>query len=200
MKTLIGTPIHICKDYSMERWLDNVAKLQKVSPADLLLVDNSPGTEYVEKVRGYCEKYGVQNYRIEHLEISQEVGIYMRVELSQEMIRKEMLSSNYDMWFSWECDQIIPTDALDKLVQIMKIENCMMVIHNSWARWNPDILNTNMGCTLIKRECLEKYGFLPYISNIDPENEIIFKERVLKGGDNYIEVYGIITPIVHLNL
>ena len=41
MKILIGTPIHEVKDYAMERWLENVAKLQEVTPCDLLLVDNS---------------------------------------------------------------------------------------------------------------------------------------------------------------
>ena len=49
MKILIGTPIHECKDYCMERWLKNVSKMEY--PADLLLVDNSPGLTYVEQVK-----------------------------------------------------------------------------------------------------------------------------------------------------
>ena len=202
MKTLIGTPIHICKDYSMERWLDNVAKLQKVSPADLLLVDNSPGTEYVEKVRGYCEKYGVQNYRIEHLNVDQGMSVEERDEriwISEEIIRKYILSHDYDTWFSWECDQIIPTDALDKLINLVHAIGSMMVVHNSWARNNPEESNPDMGCTLIKRECLEKYGFLPPKGNHFKGGEAWFKERVLRDGGNYIDVYGIISPIYHLN-
>jgi hypothetical protein len=43
MKVLIGTPIHQVKDYSMERWLANVRELRAHTPADLVLVDNSPG-------------------------------------------------------------------------------------------------------------------------------------------------------------
>jgi len=55
MKILIGAPIHECKDYCMERWLKNVSKMEY--PADLLLVDNSPGLTYVEQVKDYCKKY-----------------------------------------------------------------------------------------------------------------------------------------------
>src|SRR3989344_5200299 len=125
MKVLIGTPIHEIKDYCMERWLENVAKLQKEFPADVLLMDNSPGFDYVEKVKGYCKKYGITNYKIDHIGINQNLNADTRrslgVEASQETIRQEVLSKGYDGWFSWECDQIIPTDALNKLVKLMKM-------------------------------------------------------------------------------
>src|SRR3989344_4069835 len=107
MRVLIGTPIHISKDYCMERWLENVSQL--TYPADLFLVDNSPGLGYVEKVKGYCTKYKIMNYKIEHLEINQKLGPDIRIEVSQETIRHYVLTHNYDAWFSWECDQIIPT-------------------------------------------------------------------------------------------
>ena len=206
MKVLIGTPIHQVKDYAMERWLENISKLQY--PTDLLMVDNSPGTSYVEKLRGYCAKYSFKNYRIKHFDIDQELGLDIRIERSQEMIRQYLLTHAYDAWFSWECDQIIPTDALGKLADIMKIGNFMMVIHNSQARWDPSIANTNMGITLIKRECLEKNWFLPkrggkISSNVsdsyDVNDPTVFKKRVLKSGGNYIEVFGVIEPIYHLN-
>lgn len=46
-KVLIGTAVHEKKDYSLKRWLDNVPKLKY--PADILIVDNTPGLKYVEK-------------------------------------------------------------------------------------------------------------------------------------------------------
>lgn len=205
MKILIGTPIHQVKDYCMERWLQNVSNLTLEHPADFLMVDNSPGLGYMEKVKGYCAKYGVKNYKIEHLEIDQALDPEIRIEKSQEIIRQEILSHDYEAWFSWECDQILPTNALDTLTRIMKSENFMMVVHNSWARWDPTELNSDMGCTLIKRECLEKNWVLPKQSgNISPDaldswQGAWFKREVLKNGGNYIEVYGIIKPIYHLN-
>ena len=200
MKILIGTPIHQVKDYAMERWLANVSKLEY--PADLFMVDNSPGLDYVEKVRGYCAKYGVKNYKIGHLEINPVLNSDTRVEMSQEVIRQELLAKDYDAWFSWECDQLIPTNALGELVRMMKAGNYMMIHPNSWAREIPNEPNANFGCALIKRECLEKYGFLleyPGMPDCWHGGEVWFKKQVLKGGGNCIEVEGVIAHIYHLN-
>lgn len=201
MKVLIGTPIHICKDYCIERWLKNVSKL--IYPADFLMVDNSPGLDYLEKVKGYCTKYGVANYKIEHVEIDPAIKGGMRIDVSEETIRRYVLSHNYDVWFSWECDQIIPTNALDELIRIMKAGNFMMVAHNCWWRESATSYCTDMGVTLIKRECLEKNWFLPQRNgnislNESDRGEAWFKERVLKSGGNCVDVYGIINPIYHL--
>ena len=107
MRILIGTPIHRIKDYAMERWLENIAKLALESPADLLMVDNSPDTEYMETVRGYCAKYGITNYKIVHIDFDQGMSVSAkdkRIEAAQKIIREEILSHDYDAWFSWECD------------------------------------------------------------------------------------------------
>ena len=123
MKVLIGTPIHEVKDYCMERWLAHVAKLQKHSPADLLIVDNSHGLTYVNRVRDYCKKYHIKKYNMIHLDLNQDpsaLGIDIRIEKSEEVIRQQVLSGGYDAWFSWECDQLIPKDALSKSIKLMK--------------------------------------------------------------------------------
>ncbi len=201
MKILIGTPIHQVKDYSMERWLENVAKLKY--PADLLLVDNSPGLDYIKRVKGYCIKYGIKSYKIKHIEFSQGMSVKekdIRIEASQEVIRKYVLSKGYDAWFSWECDQIIPTDGLDKLIKLMEAGGFNIVIHNSWARNDATEFNPDMGITLIKREVLKKHGFLPKQGNGHWQGgERWFKERVFRSGGNYIDVYGVIDPIYHLD-
>jgi len=210
MKILIGTPIHEVKDYCMERWLKNIAKLQFEYPSDLLLIDNSPGLKYVEKVKGYCKKYGITNFTVEHFEIN-EKGLdsisvrSLRVEIAQEMIRRSVLKDKYDAWFSWECDQIIPVDTLDQLVSLMKTGNYMMVVANSWARTIPGVFNANMGVTLISRKALnkawflkEKHGKIDFSVYYDVD-ETMFKKRILKSGGNYVEVYGVIKPVYHLN-
>jgi len=85
LKVLIGTPIHICKDYAMERWLENVSKLSY--PANLLMIDNSPNPDYIERVREYCEKYNIKNYKIEHLALDQKLSSDMRINVAQEVLR-----------------------------------------------------------------------------------------------------------------
>lgn len=206
MKILIGTPTHISKDYAMERWIQNVSKNKY--PVHLLLIDNSPDNKYIEKLEKYCNKYGIKNYQIKHIKFDQNMGAHIRIEASQEIIRQYVLSHDYDAWFSWECDQIIPANTLDKLIKMMKSGNYSMVAANSWARWDPAILNTNMGCTLISRECLEKFRFLPTKKrriSLNPSDAYnihdpsVIKNRILKSGGNYIEVFGAIKPVFHLD-
>ncbi len=203
MKILIGTPIHEIKDYAMERWLENVAKLQLEYPADFLMVDNSPGLSYMEKVKKYCAKYGIKNYKMEHLEINQAQGADERIGRSREIIRQEVLSKDYDVWFSWECDQIIPVDTLNILVQLMEKGDFAMVSQGSWSRKNPGSPENELGCALIKRVCLEKYSFLleDYwdLTRSWHAGARWFKTRLLKDGGNYVEVYGVINPIYHLD-
>ena len=196
MKVLIGTPIHQSKDYSMQRWLENVSRQEH--PADLLLVDNSPGTAYLEKVAVYCAQHGITHYQTIHLELPPQQGKYERIARSREVIRQFLLDHDYDAWFAWECDQIIPTNALDKLISIMKEGNYLMVNPNKWAREDAAISNTDFGCCLIKREALVKYGFLNP-PNTWETGEAWLKSRVIQGGGSYIDAYGVIYPIYHLN-
>lgn len=210
VKVLIGTPVHVSKDYSMERWLANVSRLEY--PADLLIVDNSPGLSYVKKIKGYCKKYGIKNYKIEHLDLPPLYGsakdadeqIHERIVRSEEIIRKEFLSSDYDAWFFWESDVIIPANALGKLIQLMKAGDFMVVVHNCWVNNIPNQVNLHFGVTLFKRECLEKYSFLPAFGT-DPdmspswyEAENWFRNRLHKDECNYIEAVGLIEPVYHL--
>ena len=211
MKVLIGTPIHQSKDYCMKKWLQNVVKLCQVHPCDLLMVDNSPGVNYVEKVKGYLKKYVIANYQIKHLEIAQgekvnksvDEQIHERVAHSQEIIRQYVLSHDYDAWFSWECDQIIPIDALDKLIEIMKMGNFMMVNHNCIDKNVPDGLCFDWGITLVSREYLKKYGFLLEFGK-DPEPdswynaEAWYRKRLKRDGSPFIDLCNVISPILHL--
>lgn len=195
MKILIGTPIHQMKDYAMQRWLENVSKLQLEYPADLLLVDNSPGTGYMEKVRDYCKKCGVKNYKIIHIEFNQEISVgekYQRIDRAQEAIRQEFLVHDYDAWFSWESDVIIPVDALDKLIQLMQAGDFIIVAHNCWMRGVPDCFDIDMGCTLIKGSALKRHRCHCI------GEDICFEERVYRSGGNYAYIWGVISPIYHL--
>ena len=201
MKILIGTLIHISKDYAMERWLENVSKLQQKYPADFLMVDNSPGTGYVEKLKSYCKKYGIKKYKIKHIEVSQGMigdEVQERIAKAQEIIRQEVLSKDYDAWWSWESDIILPTNSLGKLIGMIR-GGIMVVVHNSWMRRHPGHPDFDMGCTLISREALKKCAFLPEPGSSYWQGEDdLYKLRVLEGGGSFAEVVGLIEPIYHL--
>ena len=106
LKVIIGTPIHEIKDYAMERWLKNVSELKY--PADFLMVDNSPGLDYVQKVKSYCEKVAISNYKIKHIELPPTQEKHERVARSREIIRQHILARDYDAWCTWACDEVGP--------------------------------------------------------------------------------------------
>lgn len=191
-KVLIGTPVHSSKDYAIKRWLQNVKMISY--PADFFMVDNSPDANYVQVIRSYCAKYKIDNYEIEHIEVDQNLNPLIRVAKSQEVIRQKVISGNYDYWFSLECDQIVPENTLSRLIQLLNSGNFMAVAHNSWARWNSDRVNTDMGVTLIKKEALKNNWFLQDLSIYER-----CPDRINRLGGACIEVFGVINPIEHLN-
>lgn len=206
MKVLIATPVHKAKDYSMERWLRNVKELRKQTPADFLMVDNTQGLDYAKKIQKHCTDLEIKDYELEHLDLPKSVEKHERITKSWEAIRKYVLNNGYDVWFTWECDQIIPKNALDVLAKHMQRGGYQLVHANTWAREIPGELNPNFGCALIARESLEKYSFLD-AENMNIRNpgnpwdsaEVFFKRRVLRGGGKYAELYGLISPIQHLD-
>lgn len=203
MKILIGTPIHECKDYAMERWLKSLSNLNY--PFDLLMVDNSPNSEYQKKVHEYCKKYGLTNYKLVHIDVGRDVILDERLAQSRETIRQEILKGGYDAWCSLECDVIAPSDALTKLICL--IDDYWMVSHGYPARGNPNNTNAELGISLIKRQALLKLGFANEYGYIDPlrpnswyGNDVWFIRRIDRSSrGKYIHVYGVINPIYHLN-
>lgn len=211
-KILIGTPIHQVKDYIIKRWLENVVGLTRQTPADLLLVDNSPGLDYVAKVKTYCQELGLKNCHLDHLDFLQgkETGleiqeqIHKRVACSREFIRQEILVKGYESWFCWECDQIIPNHALQKLITMMALDDFWLVDHNGWGETEGEP-NFDLGVALMSRACLEKYSFLPdFDHDLTAPNswynvENWYRQRLKKDGCPIIEVFGVIEPILHIH-
>lgn len=205
MRILIATPIHQLKDYCMERWLESVSKLLKVSTADFLMVDNSPGTDYLKKIKSYCKKYGLTNYKLVHIDIDPRSTLDEKLAKSREVIRQEVLNNGYDAWFSWECDIIIPPNALIRLVDIIK--NFWMISHAYPNRIDPTRINAELGITLIKRRVLEEFSFLHSYGHVDPlqpncvyGSDVWFSTWMQRNhGEKYNHVYKIIKPIYHLN-
>lgn len=211
MKILIGTPIHVLKDYSMLQWLENVRELRKVYPCDLLMIDNSPNQDYMEKVAKYCHQLGITDYKLEYFEIAQgdliaksaDEQIHERVARCQEVIRKYILEHDYDAWFAWECDQLIPVTALNTLINIMQKGKYMLVNHNCWDKNVPGGLCFDLGVSLMSRACLQKYSFLLEFGH-EPEPDTWFnahawyRKRLRVNNDPFIDVSGVISPILHI--
>ena len=175
-KILIGTPIHESKDYAMERFLKSINELEKPCQVDLFLVDNS--------TQEYADKYGATHIDCENSTAEE------RIARSREVIRQRVVDEGYDYWFSVENDVILPPGALNEMLRYQEFD---IIGHNYPSRYNPNDLTWGFGCTLIKRWCLEKFGFLKEYGNVDPEmpdcwhgGEHWFIKRVRKAGGRYV--------------
>jgi hypothetical protein len=169
MRILVGTPVHASKDYSIEKWLANIALIQQIYPMDVFIVDNSDTPRYSEILKNYCLKHKVKNYSVIHIEeVGSRLNLDERLSISREVIRHEVLDKEYGAWFSWECDIIIPPEVVGKLIRMSK--NYSIIGHAYPHRIEPDVVNAELGITLINRKVLEEFSFLNSYGHVDPIN------------------------------
>jgi hypothetical protein len=201
MKILIGTPTHIIKDYAMERWLKAVDNLEYPA-SELYLVDNSPTSAYSKYLKSISPK-SVKT-TVCFLKDIPYTDPEERVSFAREAIRRKVLDEGFDYWFSWECDTIAPPDTLTKLLQFTN--EFRLIHHTSPSRTDPDNFDGNtFGVSLIHKSLLAKFAFElewghidPYMPNTYHGADSWFNRRVIRSGEKFIELSGIIKPIQHL--
>jgi len=206
-RILIGVPVHISKDYALDRWLKSVSELS-YKAEELFLVDNSPSeTKYYEKLKALVPQV-VKNIKVSiiHIDIDEKyTDPEERVSFAREEIRKKVLNEGFDWWFSWECDTIAPPDVLDKLLKFG--DDFKLIHHTSPLRQEPTMSFENtFGISLVHRDLLIKYGFLYQWGRVDPfmpkcyhGADSWFNRRVLRGGDAFTEITGLVKPVAHLD-
>lgn len=156
MKIFIGTPIRDTKEYSVYEWLDSIRELNY--PSFLYMVDNSDMSDFSIKVKEYCKKIGLINYEMNHLDKMIGRENEYRLVYSRESIRNKMLAGNYDYWLSWECDIVLPSNTLGVLFPYTKTFD---VINHCYPDKDDKLQEVGgVGCSLFKRELLEKFSFL----------------------------------------
>ena len=149
-KILVACPNHLVKEYSFQRWIDNVTNLTYPS-YDVLVVDNSPGGEL-------AAKYGSQ-VPITALDIgaSDAAPATTRVRLnrSMEVIRQHFLAGDYSHWMNIESDVIPQPDVIEFLLEWGRGSD--WISHN-YPSPGPDS-QQGIGCSLLSRRLIEKFGW-----------------------------------------
>lgn len=203
-KVLIGTPIRDTKEYSTYLWLDSVFQLDYPN-FDLLIVDNSDTPFFSERVRAYCDKNGFKNYEIVRLAFGSNDHFELRLGKSREVIRNKVLGE-YDYWLSWECDILLPPNALKILLS--KIYDFDGIQHSYPDRTTPNMEMVSMGVSLYKKEVLEKISFVNFgthgeIDKSSPNcyygNDGWFARQVFLEGKSVMTVSNLIKGIKHLD-
>ena len=110
-RVLVGVTTYYRKEYIFDRFIRNLQQLDYPAHLlDVLIVDNSPGLNYTNKVRRRVPK----GYKVVHIER----GANSRVALtrSQNYIRKYMLERSYDYLLLVESDLLPDPQALKRLL------------------------------------------------------------------------------------
>lgn len=110
-RVLIATPTFDGKEYCLDYWAEIVKKLQKVTPCDILLVDNSKGNKYAKKIR----KYGFKVIKSRHYKKT-----IKSIGEAKKKLNNYLINSNYDFHFSLEQDLFPDSDMLKRLLDDFK--------------------------------------------------------------------------------
>lgn len=190
MKILLGTPIHESKDYCIKEWLAQLSQFDS-STVDVLLVDNSDSTAYINTLDS-------SSYEVYHIEVDSQANQDERISRSREVIRQRVIDENYDYWFSLESDVFVPSNTITEL---LRFGDEFHAVHHCYpSRYNIDeSIVGGFGCSLIKKEALEEFGFLLEYGKIDSLNpncwhgsEEWFNTRIFRNGWKYCILNGIL--------
>src|SRR3989344_5141016 len=182
-RVLVGCPTSFHKEYALNQYAEAVKSLN-YDNYDVLLIDNSPDDNYLNKIKNL----GLNVIKGEYFE-----SAIKRIITSRNLLKKYALDNNYDYLFSLEQDVIPNKDALSKLISHNKevvsgiyfvhniINNQRMLIpqvfielenktnHLPDMRWLTEqetfsnklikIVSCGLGCVLIHKNVLEKIEF-----------------------------------------
>ena len=122
IKILLGAPTYEGKEYCLDYWVKIVKNIQKETPCDILLVDNSKTNYYFNLIKN---KYKIKvlkspNYKGQPLKSLAE---------ARKKFYQYAIKNNYDYIFSLEQDIFPPKDILKYLLNIRKkIHNKEVII------------------------------------------------------------------------
>lgn len=106
-KILVGCPTYNGKAYCLDKYAEIVKSLS-YSNYDVLIVDNSPTGEYVDKIK---------SFGINVLKDEAKTGPHESIVHSRNIIKDYALQKGYDYFLSLEQDVIPPKDIIERLIR-----------------------------------------------------------------------------------
>jgi len=146
-KILVACPVHECKEYSFQRWIDNVKQLT-YPLFDIFVVDNSPNENFINRYKDQIPMV--------HLPDTNQDGnhYHERITKSMTVIQKYFLSGDYSRWFNLECDIIPPKDIIEFLLYWGRntdwISHCYEIRQDDTGN-----IQQGIGCSMLSRRMAE---------------------------------------------
>ena len=191
-KILVAAPTHLVKEYSMQRWLDNVKSLTYPN-YDIFISDNSPTEDLVNRWKDRVDIEKIDTRGMDNLSVK-------RINYSYEAIRQKFLQGNYDRLMIIEIDVIPAPNVIETLLKWGKDSD--WIAHAYPARdaslAEADELKVQgIGCSLFSRRLIEKYDFKGFEDNYMADGGMWMKVRPDKTMCT-LEMWGYLDDIKHL--
>jgi hypothetical protein len=122
-KVLLACPTSEHKDYCMPLFIAQLANITYDKDSlGILIIDNSENTNYWQKIVKEKEKYGsrLDNLDVIHYLNNKKTNIKQVIVDCHDMIKKIVLSANYDYWMSIESDIFTAPNIIEYLVSFKK--------------------------------------------------------------------------------
>jgi len=155
-RVLIACPTHECKEYAMQAWIDAVEAIEYPNK-DVLLVDNSPTTDFYERWKDKVPMVHLPNQ-------DQSEVASARINASMMEIRRRFLENHITWWFNLEIDVIPPPQIL----------NVLMKYPSDWTSHDYEVRGgggrmTGIGCSLLSRSIVEAANWASNVHGPDAE-------------------------------
>lgn len=191
-KYFIAVYTNEVKDYCDEEFFDNLYSLSGGEP--VFVLDNTIEINYYNKLNAYFTERKFNNFRIDHLDIPEypkESQFQRNVCSSVNSLRKMYLKdTDLPYFLIIESDVIPPIDLLEKFENtIVQLDTAQPdwgiaggLYYQGFHNYDFDSTLTSLekthhclsGCTVYKREVIEKYPF-----RYDPENLAPFPDALI---------------------
>lgn len=145
---LIACPIHQCKEYAIQRWVDNVNSFT-YPDVEILLVDNTFGAAFHKR---WKEKIPVR-----HVGVTQTEQPVKRINKSMALIQRVFVNGEYDWWFNLEIDVLPDKDILEKMLKLS--DGFDLVSHAYPGRKDKTIEHQGIGCSLVSKKLARRFNF-----------------------------------------
>ena len=193
-KILVACPTHECKEYAMQRWIDNVKNLTYPN-YDIFVSDNSPTDEHLNRWKDQIDIEKINTKGMEELSVK-------RINYSYEEIREKFLKGNYDRLMTIEIDVIPAKNVIETMFKWGKdsdwISHAYPARDASLAEGD-ELRVQGVGCSLFSRRLIEKYDFKGFEDNYMSDGGMWMKVRPDKTMKT-MELWGYLDSIKHLGV
>jgi len=149
-RVLVGCPNHVCKEYSFQQWIDNV-KMFTYPSFDILVVDNSPNAELMER-------YGSQ-LPIIHAQVSSQQHSMLRITEAMAVLQRRFLAGDYQWWFNCESDVIPPVNVIEAMLGYGTGADWIAHAYPLRGGAGGTDVQQGIGCSLLSRRLMENFDF-----------------------------------------